>query len=179
MKHFSTLCLAMLLGGCATQVPLAIKDAPPGNPSLAEVRQTPQRFVGTTIRWGGVITQVENKPDRTWVELVSRELRSNGEPITGSRSEGRFVASFAGFVDPIVYSAGQRLTVAGTIKGETTHAIGEYDYTFPVVAVSASFLWAEETEPVRYDPPPPWYYDPWWPYYPGPYYHRPYPPYRW
>ncbi len=179
MRNICRVILITLLSGCATQVPLPIKEPPPGNPTVAEVRQEPQRFTGTAIRWGGVITQVENKSDRTWVEMVSRELSTKGEPITGSRSEGRFIASFPGFIDPAVYHVGQRLTVAGTIKGEITRPIGEFPYIFPIIAVSTSFLWQAEPERVRYDPPPPWYYDPWWPYYPAPFYHRPYPPYHW
>lgn len=179
MKRLFYPAIIALLGGCASQVPIPIKEPPPGNPTVAEVRQDGPRFAGSAVRWGGVITQVENKRDRTWVEVVSRELDSHGEPISGSRSDGRFIASFPGFIDPIVYGAGQRLTVAGTIKGESTRPIGEYSYTFPIVTVSTSYLWGAEAEPARYDPPPPWYYDPWWPYYPGPFYHRPYPPYRW
>jgi len=179
MKRISPLILIILLSGCATQVPIPIKEAPTGNPTVAEVRQGGERFTGTAVRWGGVITHVENKSDRTWVEVVSRELDSDGEPIADSRSDGRFIASFPGFIDPIVYSAGQQITVAGTIKGESSRPIGEYNYNFPIVAVTTSYLWGEEPEPVRHEPPPPWYYDPWWPYYPGPYYHRPYPPYRW
>ena len=121
------------------------------------------------------ITKVENRAAQTWIELVSRELRKNGQPIVDSKSSGRFIASFPGFIDPVVYAAGHLLTVVGSIQGETVKPIGEFAYSFPIVAVTSSYLWQEE--PVRHEYPPPWwYYDP-WPYY----YHypRPYPPYRW
>lgn len=171
--------LMVILGGCATQVPAPISTVPAGNLTVAEVRAGPDRFTGSEVRWGGVITKVENKSSQTWIEVVSRELKSNGQPRVNSGSRGRFIASFPGFVDPVVYSTGQLLTVVGTVEGETTRPIGEYAYLFPLVAVSSSYLWPEQGEPVRHEyyPPPWWYYDP-WPYYPQPFYHRPHPPYR-
>jgi outer membrane lipoprotein len=177
MNRVLLLILIGLLGGCAGQIPAIIKEAPAGNLSIAEARGDTTHFQGTTVRWGGVITRVENKPEETWVEVVSRELQSNGRPIADSNSGGRFIASFTGFVDPVVYAAGHQLTVVGTIQGETTLPIGDYTYTFPIVKVSTSYLWPEVKPTPYYEYPPPWwYYDP-WPYY----YHRrpyPYPPYR-
>lgn len=180
LKLYYFLALIVLLPGCASKLPVAIKEPPPGNPHLAEVRQDAGRFKGTFVRWGGVIAKIENKKEQTWIEIVSRELRKNGEPIIDSKSEGRFIASFPIFIDPEVYKPGQYLTIAGTIEGEIKRPIGEFDYTFPVVNVSASNLWQIGVWRGPYDPPPPWwYYDPWWPYYPGPYYHRYYSPYLW
>jgi len=179
MKIAWTVYLILILGGCATQVPAPISTIPTANLSVAEVRAGPGSFVGSEVRWGGVITTVDNKASQTWVEVVSRALRNNGQPRVDSGSSGRFIASFSGFVDPVVYSAGKLLTVVGTIEGETTRLIGEYDYSFPLVTVSSSYLWQEKPEPVRHEhyPPPWWYYDT-WPYYPRPFYHRPHPPYR-
>lgn len=179
MNRACCVILIVILGGCATQVPAPISMIPPGNLAVAEVRANPGRFVGSEVRWGGVITSVENKASQTWVEVVSRALKKNGQPRVDSGSGGRFIASFAGFVDPVVYSAGNLLTVIGAIEGETTRAIGEYDYSFPVVTVSSSYLWQPEPETVRHEyyPPPWWYYDP-WPYYPRHLYPRPHPPYR-
>lgn len=174
----SLIIILSLLAGCASQIPPLIREAPPQAPTVAEARQAPQQFVGSEVRWGGIITRVENRPEQTWVELVSRPLGRNGEPDNTNSSDGRFIASFSGFVDPLVYATGQRLTVHGTIEGETSRDIGDYRYRFPVVAVDTAHLWPDEPEPVYYEPAPPWYYDPWWPYYPWPYYHRPYPRYR-
>ena len=166
--------MAFILSGCASQVPVPISQMPPGNLMLPEVQANPEAFIGSTVRWGGVITRVENQATQTWIELVSRELNKNGQPRTDGKSDGRFIASFQGFADPAVYGTGRLLTVIGTIDTQTTRTIGEYAYSFPVVNVTSSYLWPVETEPVRYEYPPPWYYDPW------PFYHRPYPywPYR-
>lgn len=168
-----------LLTSCATQTPAPISTIPASNLSVAEVRADPIRFKDSEVRWGGVITRVENQSSQTWVELVSQELQTNGQPLRESSSSGRFIASFTGFIDPLVYSNGRLLTVIGTIAGESTRPIGEYAYSFPIVTVTSSYLWPIESEaPLYLDYPPPWwYYDP-WPFYPRPYpphYH----PYRW
>ena len=174
MKNIVFVIIGLMLIGCATRAPIQISKIPAGNLSVAEVRQDTARFIGTEVRWGGVISTVENKETKTWIEVVGRELRKNAQPKLNGKSGGRFIASFQGFVDPAVYKVGYLLTVLGSVEGQTTRPIGEYVYSFPVVAVTASNLWQMEAEAVRYEYSPPWwYYDP-WPFYPGPY-----PPYYW
>lgn len=174
MKNIVYIALVLILIGCASRTPVQISKIPPGNLSVAEVRKDTARFIGTEVRWGGVISKVNNKETQTWIEVVGRELRKNAQPKINGKSGGRFIASFQGFVDPAVYKVGYLLTVLGSVEGQTTRPIGEYAYSFPVVAVSASNLWQVKSESVRYEYPPSWwYYDP-WPFYPGPY-----PPYYW
>ncbi len=166
MKNSATIFVALILFGCAAQAPVPYSKIPVARVSVAEVRADVSRFIGTEVRWGGEITQVENKPDETWVEIVSRQLRASGQPREAGGSGGRFIASFQGFFDPVVYKKGLQLTVLGSIKGQTKRPIGEHEYSFPLVSVTASYLWPEKTEPAYYEYPPPfWYYDP-WPYYP-------------
>ena len=138
--------LITLFSGCATQVPTAISKIPADNIPVDEVRMDVDKFSGSEVRWGGVISKVENKAARTWVEIVSRELKKNGQPLSDSKSSGRFIASFAGFIDPVVYEVGASVTVVGRIAGESVRLIGEYAYAFPLVLVSSSYLWPEEDE---------------------------------
>jgi outer membrane lipoprotein len=169
MKNIIYLIAIYFLIGCASQPPAAISRIPATKASVDEVRADIKRFTGTEVRWGGEITQVENKADHTWIEVVSRELGKNGRPKANSHSGGRFIASFKGFADPVVYQVGQQLTVLGTIEGQSIRTIGEYGYAFPVVSVTGSYLWPVIVESMEHDYPPWWYYDP-WPYYPWPYY---------
>jgi outer membrane lipoprotein len=165
-----------ILGGCASKPPAAISKIPPENPSLTRVRMDVDSFIGTEVRWGGVIGKVENRATHTWIELVRQKLRDDGKPRADDRSDGRFIASFEGFVDPVVYEVGRPLTVVGTIEAKTERPIGEYDYLFPIVAVEGSYLWKAATKyRDPYYPPPYWYYDlrfyhP-WPYHRHPRYH--------
>ena len=172
MKLLFLLMSVSILFGCAVQPPAPIARIPAGNVSVTEVHSDTSRFKGAEVRWGGEISRVDNKPKETWIELVARDLMQNGQPKAEGHSSGRFIASFKGFADPMVYQVGMQLTVLGTIEGEVKRSIGDYEYAFPVVSVTSSYLWPEVVETYDRDYPPWWYYDP-WPFYPWPYY----PPY--
>lgn len=176
-KGWLILFVALISYGCASRAPIEIKQAPEKDLTIKEVQAEPDRFRGTTVRWGGVIAKVENKTTQTWIEIISYQLKKRGRPLLGNQSAGRFIASYDGFVDPLIYTEGREITVAGTISGKTDKSIGEFVYSYPIVTVTASHLWPENPAPPPYDYPPPWwYYDPW------PYYHPygyPYPPYYW
>lgn len=172
MNRLCLLIWIVLVSGCASLVPTAISNAPAPDLSVDQVRTNIDKFNGAKVRWGGVISKVENKAEQTWIEIVSRQLSSNGQPRGDSKSSGRFIARFCGFVDPLEYKVGDFLTVAGSLSGKHLALIGEYAYSFPVVTVSAAYLWPPKKEtPDYYDYPPPWgYYAPW------PYHHTRYPP---
>ncbi len=178
MKKISFLIIIALLSGCASKPPLSISKIPSSHLTVAQVQSNPVLFIGSEVRWGGVITQVENKATQTWIEVVSRALDRDGKPRGQDSSGGRFIASLAGFADPAVYQTGHLLTVVGTIEQQVTRPIGEYQYTFPVVAVTGSYMWMIEPEFLFLDYPPSGRhydsrhdhrYDPW------PYYYYPYP----
>lgn len=169
----AVLVLVGMLTGCATGVPPAIRARPAPDLSLTTVREQPSAHEGARVRWGGTIAAVENRADETWVEVVARELDRYGRPRVTDRSEGRFLARLAGFLDPAVYAVDRELTVAGVVTGETTRTIGQFSYRYPIIKADAAQLW--ERLPQRGDY---YYYDPFWPYpwwyYPYPY-HYPYP----
>ena len=145
----------MVCGGCAANPASSISQAIVDDVSLTQARSATDAYMGSTVRWGGLVTEVENKAGKTWVFLVGRALRDDEKPITDSVSEGRFVASFSGFVDPLVYKSGRPLTVVGSIESSTVRAIGEYDYRFPVITVRDSYLWEEPVKTkVIYAPAP-------------------------
>jgi len=135
---------------------------------------------GATVRWGGHIVGVQNSANETLVEVMSRRLDGDGEPLEEDASEGRFLVKLKGFVDPATFAVGRALTVRGTIDGVIERAIGDYPYRYVVVKADRVYLWPPRP---RYAPYPyvyyPYYYDPlWWdPWYPWgpPMYRGPYP----
>lgn len=173
VAKYPGLVMLLVIGvGCASKPASSISQAVVDDVSLAQVRGAGDAYLESTVRWGGIVTEVENKADKTWVFLVGRALRDDEKPISDSPSEGRFIASFDGFIDPLVYKAGRPLTVVGSIEGSTARPIGEYDYQFPIVTVRDSHLWAESSKTRVYYPPPPyWYYDMHY-YHPYPYRYR-------
>lgn len=165
MRLLGVLAILIGIGGCATSVQNQVYD-PIGDrdfqgPALKAARSVPNAFVGSRVRWGGNITQVENRRDATLVEVVEHPLSDNGYPLNTSESQGRFVAQIPGFLDPAIYAEGRQITVVGTLKPSVQRKIGEYPYEFPVVAVDKYQLWEprRDVEVIyNYDP----FWDPFW-----------------
>jgi len=158
--------LTMLwLAGCAA-TPEPLRDAPAHSPDLAQVQAAPQQYVGTTVRWGGIITAVDNGATESEVQLVARPLSAGGRPLETDQTGGRFLVRITGFLDPVVYATGRELTVVGRVDGVEQRNIGTYRYSYPVIRATSHHLW-----PLRPPPLPDPYYSPfqhpWYPY--GPY----------
>jgi len=184
MKQFLT-ALFLALG-----VPLFISCSPISSalqaeagkaPPFTEILKAPGQYTGTTVIWGGVIVEISNRQDGTYLIVINADLDSGQRPGEKDLSKGRFIAFHKEFLDPSVYKEGREITVAGKITGSEELPIGEMRYRYPVVTVEEIHLWEEPK--AYYDP---YFYDPWyfWPYpywrypyaypYPYPYYPRHY-----
>jgi outer membrane lipoprotein len=162
------LSLALTLAGCASDIPRPIREAPDRNIPLAQTLKNPEQYRGTIVRWGGVISSVENRRDETWIEIVERSLDGDGQPRDTDKSAGRFLVRVQGFLDPAIYAPKRLITATGTLHGNSTRTIGEHLYTYPVVHAEHFHLWPTKTEYPYYYPP--YWYDPWYPWgYPYPY----------
>lgn len=162
--------LAVLVTACATTVPKDIGRAPAEDFSVAQVRADIPRYVGTPVRWGGTIVELDNEADESTIEIIARELRRDGRPRGDDASPGRFIAVIDGFLDPAIFTEDRDITVFGTVEGEIAGQIGERSYNYPVVRVQSYQLWRYAD--ARGYPPPGYrvyYYDPFYPwgyYYP-------------
>jgi len=173
MKHPLTwqttgLLLAVMLSGCASQVPELIRTAPLGDLRVEEVQQKTGDFAGSEVRWGGNIISVRNQSAETLIEVLSRPLSKKGKPQDDSKSGGRFIARIPGFLEPEEYPKDRLLTVTGQVREVVEQPVGNYPYPYPVVDVKAYHLWPEVKSypPYYYDP----FYDPY--FYPYPYWRR-------
>jgi len=165
---------AAILAGCAS-VPGDISK-PVEGPSIAEARGHPERYAGARVRWGGTISEVDNRENGTVITVVGRPLTRGGEPLRQRRSTGRFFAEIDRFLEPREYAAGRRITVTGRLTGIRQSKIDEYVYDYPVVRVQRLHLWREyarrDPYPWPYYRPYPYWYHPYWRRYPG-YMHYP------
>lgn len=163
---------ALLLTACASQVPALIKDAPPEDLSLARAQHDAEKHQGKAVRWGGTIITTQNQQDKTEVTILAKPLDSRGEPREGDHSYGRFIALVNGFLDPAIYAPGRSVTVYGKYEKLLPKKIDNFDYNYPVIAVSQLYLWDVPPKYDYYDNP--YWYDPWYPWSPyyGPYRHR-------
>ena len=99
------------------------------------------RFSGDAVRWGGVIANVDNRQNETWIEIVARELNNSGRPREGDFSPGRFIAVLPGFVDPAVYAREREITVSGILEDAVEQMIGQHSYSYPKVVADNHVLW--------------------------------------
>jgi len=173
-SRWGVLLLTALLGACASQVPLHIREAPADNPPLQQVHEDAADYLGRQVRWGGMIIETGNREATTLLTILGRPLYKGGEPKFTDDSAGRFIAIVPEFLDPQVYAPDRQVTVAGSLLRTETGKVGEHPYTYPVIQADAWYLWPEKTKwPYGYPAPwwqDPWYYDAWYPYgYPYPY----------
>ncbi|MGH8604626.1 MAG: Slp family lipoprotein, partial [Gammaproteobacteria bacterium] len=69
-----SLLLLSLLGGCAIDVPLVIREPLADNPSLADVQSNPKAFVNRRVRWGGRIVSTKSVANKTEVEILAKAV---------------------------------------------------------------------------------------------------------
>lgn len=167
--HFAWFGLILLLSGCTSPVPQTIREPAPAQPNLTQVQRHPAQYLGRAVRWGGTILSVENREDETEIEIVARELDSDGQPLAYSASQGRFLARTDRFLDPAVFKKDREITVRGAIEDTIIRSIGQHPYRYPIVRLGSYYLWEPPLrvapcwycDPFWYDP---WYYPYWYPW---------------
>lgn len=142
----------LALTGCTSHVPLEIREPPPEDLNILQIRDDFDQHKGSRVRWGGSIASVENKNEETWLEIVASPLDGQGRPRYDDRSMGRFIARVPGFLDPQVYAGGRSVTVYGEVESRIVRPIGEYPYTYPLVR-SLNYQFWQERDDYRYARP--------------------------
>ncbi|MGH8685383.1 MAG: Slp family lipoprotein, partial [Nitrosospira sp.] len=89
---------------------------PVTNVTYSQASPNLSTYKETSVRWGGVIVDVENEENFTLLQVLSYPLNSYGRPQLNKQTEGRFVIKSTEFLDPAVYAKDKEITVAGTIK---------------------------------------------------------------
>ena len=138
--------LFSLVYGCASDVPLEIREPLADNPRLAEVQSNPKAFLNRRVRWGGTIVSTKSVGNKTEVEILAKAIDTDGRPEPGDVSLGRFLVSSDGFLDPATYSAGREVTVYGVLEDVLMRNIGEHPYAYPFVRATQLYLWPEQRD---------------------------------
>jgi outer membrane lipoprotein len=142
-KWFFSLAI-LLVTGCAPVISQQVlKDVDKGVPFQAILRN-PDHFKGKTVVLGGKIIETTPLEGKTRVIVLQYPLGYRDKPSADSVSEGRFIVEATGFLDPVVYSAGRQVTVAGMVEGKEVLPLGEIKYAYPVVASREIYLWPVE-----------------------------------
>ncbi|MDV6343940.1 Slp family lipoprotein [Nitrosomonas sp. Is37] len=183
-SHLSIISLLFLLSGCASLPPAAIRNIPFVDVSYQTVNEDINTYKDVSIRWGGVIVDVENEKDFSRVQVLFYPLDKRGYPQSSQKNEGRFVIESSDFLDPAVYAKDTEITVAGTIKGDIERIIGNKTIQVPLISATAIYLWPKDYRYNYYGPGRYGYYGyPYFGYYGYPgypfFYRRHFWPYWW
>ena len=147
------LLVSVVASGCASP-PIKLTQ-PPSSLSVAQVRatltenETPQISVDDQVLWGGVILKAENLTDATQVEILGYPLDRHQRPLPSKNAQGRFIARYGGFVEPLDFPIGRSVTVLGSLVEPLSGKVGEANYVYPVVSVDQSHLWRAQDLPRR------------------------------
>ncbi len=162
LTWFLLFSLILLLSGCAHVISRDLRINSDPSITLSQVRQNPDPFKGKWVVWGGeIIETVNQKDEKTQIEVFQRPLGWRGEPKETVSSEGRFLILADKYLDPYLFRRGKKITVAGEILGEKIKPLGEMDYRYPILSSKQIYLWPEyDYRPYPYT----YYYDPWWAY---------------
>lgn len=171
MKRLSLLIFVVLfLSSCAPVLRYdlmrtGLRDIPP-----SVVKEAPERYKGRLFILGGIIVDTKVVDEGTLIEAVYVSVDSYGYLDGISPVDGRYLALYEGFLDPLVFHKDREITLAGEFIENRIGRIGEREYIYPLFKIKEIYLWPER---VYYyiPPPPPWYYPPWW-YDPWWYNHR-------
>lgn len=143
MSRYLVLLTVFLFTGCSI-VPDSI-EVPEGTQlvSYSKAVTSGANAQGQKARWGGLIVGVENKPDKTFIELAHFPLNHYGKPGTSGETSGRFKVQIDGFVDPIVFEEGRSATFLGTITAPTMGMVGEQPYIYPTIIADDYHMWRD------------------------------------
>ena len=144
----SLLCLPTLLVllsmvGCAP-APIYKATAQATVATPFQVAQSPERYAGGEVIWGGRIVQVSNFSDHSEVELLAYPLDASQRPKASDSGNGRFIAVLPGYAEPLGYPAGALMTISGKLNGSRAGKVGEASYVFPLVAAAQSHVWTAD-----------------------------------
>ena len=144
MSRYLVLLTVFLFAGC-TMVPDSI-DVPEGTQlvSYSKAVTSGANAQGQKARWGGLIVGVENKPNKTLIELAHFPLNHYGKPTTNGETSGRLKVQIDGFVDPIVFEEGRAATFLGTIIAPTAGMVGEQPYIYPTITADDYHMWRKQ-----------------------------------
>lgn len=128
---------------------------------------TVDKHIGDTVILGGYILQTKNLAEASTLLILQSPLGLGQEPKTKDQTEGRFIVTHKGFLEPEIYSKNRKITVAGVVVGSAQMKTGGFPHPHLKIRSREIFLWPEKQSLYHGN-----YYDPWnclnvdcWPWY--------------
>jgi len=134
----------LVIKGCAPVISSQILKEVDQSVRFEQVLENPDAYEGKIVLLGGEIIKTENFPDKTVIIVLQRSLGYRNKPISEGASKGRFIVSAPGFLDPAIYRPQRKITVVGVVLGKEVRALGEIEYTYPIISKREIHIWPEE-----------------------------------
>jgi outer membrane lipoprotein len=163
--------------GCIAVISDQVRQQADRTLAFGQLYAMPDAYIGRTVILGGYIVRIWNVPGETFLDVLQRPLDAEDRPILTQQSAGRFLVRCDQYLNPLIYTAGRMVTVAGRVLGPYTDTVGERDTVYPLLACVEIYLWPPST-PIEVYPAVPWWWewDPWywepWPWPPSHYHWR-------
>lgn len=138
-----SLILLLMLSACGSMPPV-IRDFSVVDMPYQLANQDTNSYLGTPIRWGGTVIEVENEADSSLVQILYYPLDRNGFPQTNHTGEGRFAIRTSDFLDPAILTKNSKVTVIGTLTGGIERTIGNKLIRIPLITSEAIYLWPKD-----------------------------------
>jgi outer membrane lipoprotein len=175
-KIFLITVTSLILFSCAPVLDRKLMNEGVRNVPFSELREAPDAYRGKIFILGGLIVETRFTEIGSQIEALYVPVDSYGYLKENEHSMGRFLAispSERGLLDPLIFTKGREITLAGEFLEIRNGKIDEMEYAYPVFEIKQIYLWEEREYyypgyPYYY-PYPYWWYDPWWRPYPGPY----------
>lgn len=147
MKIITLLFVGLLsCQGCTYAISPAVADKADRTTTFDKLVMDPESYKGKLLILGGTIDQTTNVKQGTLIEVVQRQLDYWGKPQRTKKTGGRFLVFYPRYLDPMVYSPGRDITVAGEVQGTSSPMLENRPYDYPVILSKELRLWERERQ---------------------------------
>jgi len=122
MQHLKVLCILVFATATVSCSVISNDIRAEAEPRVAfrTLLENPDAYRGKTVILGGYILDIRVRDGQNLLKVLQTPLIMRDEPGVRSDSEGRFCLVHRGFLEPEIYQAGRKITVAGTVMGMDT-----------------------------------------------------------
>ncbi len=129
-----------ILAGCVHPISKDVMSTVNQGLTYAVVIENPKAFIGSTVRWGGVIEEIVFGSIETRIVVSQAPLNEKGYPQTDVIG-GEFIVQTSQTLSSLEYRKGLIITVAGDISAVEEKEIGATKYLRPVVLAVEIYPW--------------------------------------
>jgi outer membrane lipoprotein len=152
LSRFAISMLALaIVSGCSSGravIPEEFESRIDQSVSFQEIHSAPTSYSGRMVLLGGEILSAKRMSNGIQFEVLQLPVSGDDPPAEQrTESQGRFLATHRGGIDPAAVPPGTRVTLVGEVTGETVQQLDDSEYRYPTIEVKHVHVW----EPHVYD----------------------------